>query len=205
MSKPYVIGITGCSGSGKTYFLHQFAKKFKQDEMSVLSMDNYYKPIQEQKRDEHNVVNFDLPESIDSDIFLSDLTELINGRPIEFLEYAFNKRDAEPNVIQVKPSPILVVEGIFPLYYEKIRNLLDYTVFIKASEETMLQRRIKRDGAERGYHDRSVKYRFEHHVLPTYRKCILPSQDHADLIVDNEIGFQEDLEQLTEHLTSELD
>ncbi|MEQ9230402.1 MAG: GTP-binding protein, partial [Cyclobacteriaceae bacterium] len=63
MKKPYVVGITGCSGSGKTYLLNRLVQNFSSSEMVVLSMDNHYKPIDQQVRDENNVVNFDLPES----------------------------------------------------------------------------------------------------------------------------------------------
>lgn len=204
MNKPYVVGITGCSGSGKTYLLNRLLKNFNPSEMAVLSMDNHYKPIEQQVRDEHNVVNFDLPESIDQAKLEHDLSTLVGGLPIQLKEYTFNVHDREPNIIELKPAPIIVVEGIFTMYYDGIRNMSDLKVFVDAAEETMLQRRIKRDGEERGYHDRSVKYRFENHVLPSYREFVKPYREQADVLVNNETDFEQDLAHITELLKEQL-
>ncbi len=204
MNKPYVVGITGCSGSGKTYLLNRLVKNFSSSEMVVLSMDNHYKPIDQQVRDENNVVNFDLPESIDQAKLEADLENLVNGNQIELTEYTFNVHDVAPKKLILKPAPIIVMEGIFTMHYEGLKNLLDLKIFVDASEETMLNRRIERDGRERGYHDRSVKYRFEHHVLPSYRSFVQPYRAEADILVNNETDFEKDLEHITRLLRKQL-
>ncbi len=204
MNKPYVVGITGCSGSGKTYLLNRLVKNFSRSEMVVLSMDNHYKPIDQQVRDENNVVNFDLPESIDQAKLEADLENLVNGNQIELTEYTFNVHDVPPKKLILKPAPIIVMEGIFTMHYEGLKNLLDLKIFVDASEETMLNRRIERDGRERGYHDRSVKYRFENHVLPSYRLFVQPYRAEADILVNNETSFEKDLEQITQQLRDHL-
>lgn len=202
--KPVVVGITGCSGSGKTFILDKIVESLPRDAVSVISMDDYYKPIEQQVRDEHGVVHFDLPASIDEHRFENDLKTLVSGKAIEIKEYTFNVHDQPPNFIRIASAPILVVEGIFTFYYSGVNDLLDLRVFIDSSEEIMLSRRIKRDESERGYHDRSVRYRFEHHVLPIYREHVLPLRETADFIIDNEEDPTEDLSELIEHLRGVL-
>lgn len=200
--KPFVIGITGCSGSGKTYFLNKLKERFP--DLAVLSMDNHYKPIDQQVRDENNVVHFDLPESIDRDQFHQDLSNLVNGKSIEIIEYTFNVHGSEPNVLKIASSPVIIVEGIFTMFYDEVRDLLDYKIFVESTEEVMLARRIKRDESERGYHDESIRYRFENHVLPIYREHILPGKKLADRVVNNETDFTPDLEAVSELIQSKL-
>ena len=189
MDKPYVVGITGCSGSGKTYFLNKLVEHFEKEQLAVLSMDNYYKPITEQVRDENNVVNFDLLESIDREAFHQGTLKLVNGETVWLEEYVFNVRDVTPSVIEIQPAPIVIVEGIFSFYYEEVFDEMDLKIFVESTEEIMLNRRIERDEKERGYHDRSIRYRFEHHVLPSYREFVLPGRMKADLIVPNDLNF----------------
>lgn len=204
MKKPFVVGITGCSGSGKTFLLRKLLDAFKESEISVISMDNYYKPVEQQVRDENGVIHFDLPESIDEAGFEDDLKKLTSGKPIQIKEYTFNVHDREPELITIDPRPILVVEGIFSFLYQGVNDMLDLRVFVDAPEEVMLQRRIKRDEAERGYHDESVRYRFEKHVLPIYRDMVLPLRTTADHIINNEEDPLEDLSKVISRLKQQL-
>lgn len=204
MKKPFVVGITGCSGSGKTFLLSKLINAFDQSDISVISMDNYYKPVEEQVRDENGVIHFDLPESIDEAGFEADLKKLVAGTPIQVKEYTFNVHDREPELITIDPKPIIVVEGIFTFLYTGVNDLLDSRVFVDASEEVMLQRRIKRDEVERGYHDQSVRYRFESHVLPIYRERVLPLRVTADFIINNEENPLEDLSRVISYLKTVL-
>ena len=199
---PFVVGITGCSGSGKTFVLNKIMESLPVDSVALLSMDHYYKPVEQQVRDENNVIHFDLPESIDESRFSDDLSSLLQGETLELPEYTFNVHDREPQMLVITPAPIVIVEGIFSFYYPSVNAQLDMRVFIEASESTMLQRRIERDEAERGYHDRSVRYRFEQHVLPVYRKLILPTRETADYLVNNEV--EPNLEIVVNHLKMRL-
>lgn len=193
MKRPYLIGITGGSGSGKTTFLRQLAASFSEDDLCIVSQDDYYHPREKQLQDNKGVKNFDLPSSIDDESFFNDLTKLINGESFIREEYTFNNELAEPELLTIKPAPIIVVEGIFIFHYPKIRNLLNLKVFIHAKEEFKVIRRIKRDREERNYPLDDVLYRYQHHVSPAFDQYTKPYMEISDLIINNHIYFDESL------------
>jgi len=189
MQKPYVIGITGGSGSGKTTFINNLHCQFSSDQVCFLSMDNYYKKREEQEIDVNRQHNFDLPTSFRRDDFFRDLSRLINGEEVHIMEYTFNNPLATSKAIVYKPAPVIIVEGIFVFFFEEIANLIDLKIFLDASEHLKLIRRIKRDAEERNYPLDDVLYRYQHHVHPTYEQYILPMRAKADLIVNNNYNF----------------
>jgi uridine kinase len=182
---PFLIGITGGSASGKTHFLNKLSSYFKDGDVCLISQDHYYKPIHQQKRDENGVENFDLPESIDREAFLSDILKLKAGETLRIREYTFNKPRAEGKEIVFAPAPILIVEGLFVQYFQEINALLDLRIFMEAKTHLTVARRIRRDAMERGYDMNDVLYRFEHHVMPIYESLIEPLKYRADFIIPN--------------------
>ena len=140
-----IIGITGGSGSGKTMFLNQLLQTLPLGASSVLSLDNYYKTIDLQPKDAAGVENFDLPESLDLQRFCADLRRLQSGEDITITEYTFNNDARLAKTIEIKATPIIMVEGIFTFYYKEVREMLDLKVFVEAPEYLMLTRRIVRD------------------------------------------------------------
>ena len=102
MRKPFTIGITGGSGSGKTFFLQGLSSHFKPDEICLISQDNYYRSRDQQPIDENGVKNFDLPTSIDRDSFRADLVKLKAGQDVIKKEYTFNNPGAEPKLLEFK-------------------------------------------------------------------------------------------------------
>ena len=198
------IGITGGSGSGKTFFLQGLSKHFGQKEMCLISQDNYYKPRDQQPIDENGVKNFDLPVSIDREAFLNDLLKLKAGQDVINVEYMFNNPSATPKQLVFKAAPILVVEGLFVQYFEEIAKELDLKVFIEAKDHVKLGRRIKRDQVERGYDIDDVLYRYQYHVMPIYESQIEPLKHYADLVIPNNSNFDKALEVLTSYLSTKL-
>lgn len=192
--KPFIIGITGGSGSGKTTFIKELKQRFTKEELCVVSQDDYYRPRNEQYTDHNGIKNFDLPASIDKRAFAKDLKKLIAGEVVTRQEYVFNNELATPRTLTFRPAPIIIVEGIFVFHFKKIRRLLDLKVFLHAKENLKVIRRIKRDQVERNYPIEDVLYRYEHHVLPTFEKYIQPYLDDADLVVNNNAHFQMGLE-----------
>jgi uridine kinase len=150
-NKTMVIGICGGSGSGKTTLLNRLAEHYSQYSPSVFSMDNYYKPIEEQKLDKNGKVNFDLPTALDKERMIADLTRLINGKSIEVFEYQFNAGNKRNVLITIEPSELLIVEGLFVFEYEEIRQLLGYSIFVDVDPAIQLDRRIYRDQESRLY------------------------------------------------------
>lgn len=187
MAKPIIVGITGGSGSGKTLFMNNLMSHL--NDASLLSMDNYYVEISKQRKDEEGVEDFDRLESIDHDRYVSDLKKLISGESISFKEYTFNNNESEAMTIHVESKSVILVEGIFVLHVEEIRELLDLKLYVEAPDYLMMKRRIIRDAKERGYDLDDVLYRYEHHVTPSFKKYIEPSRRWADLIIPNHEKF----------------
>ncbi|NOT74624.1 MAG: uridine kinase [Cyclobacteriaceae bacterium] len=204
MKKPFTIGITGGSGSGKTFFLQGLSSSFTSNELCLISQDNYYKLRSEQPIDENGVKNFDLPESIDRETFRQDLIQLKAGRDVIKKEYTFNNPAAEPRMLTFKAAPILVVEGLFVQYFEEISQELDLKIFVEAKDHVKLGRRIRRDQVERGYDLDDVLYRYQHHVMPVYESLIEPLKYNCDLVIPNNRHFDQALLVLVGYLKTLL-
>ena len=204
MEKPFIIGITGGSGSGKTTFINHIRDMFPEKELCIISQDDYYRPRHEQETDTKGVHNFDLPKSIDKKAFHADVEKLLKGQVVERVEYVFNNKEASPSVKVFNPAPIIIVEGLFVFHYKKIRRLLDLKVFFYAADHLKVIRRILRDQVERGYPIDDVLYRYEHHVMPSYQKYIQPYMQEADLIINNNMDFNMGLEVLCGFLKNKL-
>ena len=203
-NKPLIIGIAGGSGSGKTFFLNSFLHHFKNDEVTLLSQDDYYIPAGEMTQEENKLYNFDLPSTIDDEQFLIDIKKLFKGDVVYKKEYNFNNPLAVVKILEINPAPILIVEGLFILHFKEIADLLDLKLFIEADETVALQRRIKRDGMERGYAEEDVTYKWDNHVVPAYKEFLLPYRDHCNKIVVNNNDTPDDIIRITEEISDEL-
>lgn len=190
---PYIVGVTGGSGSGKTYFIERLMNTFGDDQICLASQDNYYKPLALQPQDENGVTNFDTPSSIDFEAYLKDILTLRSGQAVQKTEYTFNNPKTTPRMLTFLPTPIIILEGIFAFYDKALLPLIDLKIFIDADEEVKLKRRIVRDNRERGYDLDDVLYRYEKHVSPTYEKYIKPCKKEADIIINNNQNFDKGL------------
>lgn len=204
MTEPYIVGITGGSASGKTYFLHQLLGAFSEDEVCLISQDNYYRTQEFVPKDQNNIENYDLPEAIDFELYAQHINDLKNGKVVQHKEYVFNNPHVVPKILTFKPAPIIVVEGIFVFHSQEVSKLLDLRVFIDAREHIKIKRRIIRDNNERGYDLTDVLYRWENHVAPTYEKYIEPTKYSADIIINNNLHFEKGLSILTSFLNTKL-
>ena len=204
ITKPFTIGITGGSGSGKTFFLQGLSACFGEKEICLISQDNYYKPREQQPIDENGIKNFDLPVSIDREAFHHDLLLLKAGQNVLLKEYTFNNPLAEPKLLEFKSAPILVVEGLFVQYFEEISKELDLRIFIEAKDHVKLGRRIRRDQVERGYDLDDVLYRYQYHVMPVYERLIEPLKHNSDIVIPNNSHFKRALDVLVGYLKSHL-
>jgi uridine kinase len=195
--KPYLIGITGGSGSGKTSLIKKLREYFSADELCIISQDDYYKPRHLQHVDENGVKNFDLPESIEHEQLAVDIKKLLHFQTVKRTEYVFNNENKKPKTLIFKPAPIIVIEGLFVFYFEKMLDKpYDLRIFINAKDNIRVIRRIKRDRIERNYPLEDVLYRYEQHVMPAYEKFIEPYVRRADLVINNNQDFDSALEVL---------
>lgn len=200
-----VIGICGGSGSGKTTLLNRIAERYADLKPAVFSLDNYYRPIEEQTKDEKGVVNFDLPTALDKDKLVNDLRKLKSGETIEVFEYQFNTDNNKHVLITLKPSDLIIVEGLFVFEYEEVHELLDFSVFVDVDPSIQLDRRIYRDQESRGYSRSDILYQWEHHVMPCYEKYLAPHETKADFIYHNDSRSERDFERLIKVLENKFE
>ena len=194
--KTIIIGIGGGSGSGKTTLLRRLAEFYHKNNQAIFSMDNYYNPIEQQQKDNKNIVNFDLPTALDEEQLTKDITTLSRGEPIEVKEYFFNSSPNKNVLLTIQPSRLIIVEGLFLFHYLGVKKLLDYTIFVDVEHEIQLDRRIYRDQETRGYSRSDIIYQWENHALPCYNNYILPHKSSANFIYRNDHHADEDFNQL---------
>ncbi len=200
----YIVGISGASGSGKTSVLRELLRNFSNEEVCLVSQDNYYKPRHEQEADERGVLNFDLPTSLNLEEYIRDIAMLKSGAKVVREEYTFNKADKTPQIFTFLPAPVIIVEGLFLFHEPDLKNLFDLKVFIDVEDHIRLKRRIIRDNDERGYPLDDVLYRYEYHVFPAYQKYIMPYKYEVDMIIPNNHHFEKGVEVLVAFLREKI-
>ncbi len=200
-----IIGICGGSGSGKTTLLNRLYKHFDNYTPSVFSMDNYYLPIERQAVDDNGEVNFDLPTALDVERLSRDLNRLISGDPIVVKEYHFNAPPDKHVLITIKPSPIIIVEGLFLFHYEAVRKHLDFSIFIDVDPKVQLDRRLYRDQETRGYSREAILYQWQNHVTPCYENYLLPYREDADFHFRNDERADEDFSKLSQEISVRME
>ncbi|HLW50163.1 MAG TPA: hypothetical protein VKZ78_04265 [Sphingobacteriaceae bacterium] len=203
-AKPFVMGIAGSSGSGKTFFLRCFLNHFAPEEVTLISQDDYYIPANTKTQEENKLYNFDLPTAIDRESFYRDIRDLFEGKTIYKEEYTFNNPAIKPRMLEIKPAPILIVEGLFIFHYSEVNELLDHRIFIHAEEEVALQRRLKRDLEERGYFEEDVRYKWLNHVVPAFNEYLLPYKGICDQVIINNTDDPQQMIAITDEISEFL-
>jgi uridine kinase len=198
--RPYIVGISGGSASGKSSFLAEIKRRLPEKSVCIVSQDNYYVAKELQHIDENGKINFDLPTSINRKAFYEDMLRLMRNEPVQISEYTFNNEERAPSTITMQPAPIIILEGLFIFHYDEIRQVLDLSIYIDALDEVKLSRRLKRDAEERGYPESEVLYQWHNHVLPSYYKYLRPYREDADIIVTNNKSYEKGLKVILDHL-----
>ena len=202
--KRYVLGISGCSGSGKSEILKKLSDKINSNLVSIISQDIYYKKRDSQLIDLNGFHNFDLPESINKKKFYDDISKLISGKNIEYFEYNYNNPKLKSNKKKIISNPIIIVEGLFVFHYKKINNLFNSRVFIDAEINLMIKRRLNRDLHERGYDKNDVEYRYKNHVIPAFKKFTKPYKNASNLIINNNKSIELSVTKLSNFLLNDF-
>lgn len=201
MSKPYVIGVCGASCSGKTTTVEALEEKIRNigESVTILSQDRYYN-----KKGSANT-NFDKPKALEWDLMEKDLKDLISGKEIDAPIYNFSSHSREEGTDKIKPSKVIIVEGILIFTQKRILDLIDLKVFVSSFNELCFARRVERDVRDRGRDIEEVTDRYCKHVFPSVRKYVEPSQKHADIILQNNIkGKFIGLQILLDHIIAVL-
>ena len=192
-----IVALTGGSGSGKSTVLNGLREHFS-GEVTILSLDDYYRPKHELPKDDQGETNFDVPEVINYDDLLRDMRSLMAGNVVELDTYTYNKSAMSSERIQIKPAPWLILEGIFTLYHKEVREMVNIKAFIDASVATRLERRKHRDHTVRGYAPDEIQYQWDNHVRPSELQFIEPWKSKCDIVIDNENNWKRGLTQLVE-------
>jgi uridine kinase len=185
MNKPYIIGICGGTASGKTYFLERLQEQLPEHAATFISLDNYYRPQEEQPIDENGIPNYDTPASINWQQVEDTLDRLGRGETVRMKKYNFNNPMTPEQWLELKPSAVWVIEGLFSMQQPSIRERLDISLFIDTEEHLKIFRRIERDHNERGYDLKDVSYRYLHHAIPAYKEYVLPYRALAHIVIPN--------------------
>jgi uridine kinase len=154
--------------------------------------------------EENKLYNFDLPSTIDSQLFIEHINTLIAGQSVFKKEYTFNNATVTPKILELKPAPIIIIEGLFILHFKAISDMLDLKIFLDAEEEIAFQRRLKRDLVERGYSEEDITYKWENHVVPAYKEYLLPFRDDCHNVVSNNNNIADEIIEISKSISEEL-
>lgn len=185
--KIFLVGIAGGSGSGKTTFAKKVMKSINSAESSLLHMDSYYLPKQPKTNyTSSGKPNFDHPNAFDWDLLRHHLTELKQGLPIKCPIYDFATSSRTEEYETMGPCKVVLFEGIFSLYDQEIRDLLDIKCYLHVDSDIRFTRRLHRDVKERGRSLESVIAQYYDTVRPMYQKYLDPQRQYADFTVGEE-------------------
>ena len=183
-----VIGVAGGTGSGKSTLVKRLQEAFKNDDVATLCHDYYYKAHSELTYEERTRLNYDHPQAFDTDMLVEHVRALKNNVPIEHPVYSFVDHNRTPERVPVKPSRVLIIDGILIFENKALRDLMDIKVFVDTDADIRLARRIMRDVCERGRTMESVITQYTTTVKPMHEEFVEPSKRYADVIIP-EGGF----------------
>ena len=182
MGSVMTIGIAGGTGSGKTTITRRLIQKFSNN-VSVIYHDNYYKAHNELNYEQRALLNYDCPDAFDTDLMISDLKRLRAGEAIRCPVYDYTIHNRSDKTVLVKPSPVVIVEGILILQDTRLCELLDIKIFVDTDADVRILRRIVRDVRDRGRSLESVVDQYLTTVKPMHEMYVQPSKRNADIIV----------------------
>lgn len=192
MSKPCVVGVAGGSASGKTTIVKKISEYFGSD-IVVISHDSYYKAHDEMDFSERCKLNYDHPESFESEKMAEDVRKLMAGESIRMPVYDYTIHNRSSETILVEPRNVIILEGILILENKELRDLMDVKVYVDTDADERLMRRIKRDMKERARSIESILEQYAGTVKLMHEEFVEPSKKYADVIIprggENEPGI----------------
>jgi uridine kinase len=202
--KPFILGVAGGSGSGKTYFAKALLKQLGPEACEIVYQDNFYFDQSSRFDYDGGSVNFDHPSSIDFNFLAACLTELKTGAPTKIPIYDFVTHSRKKETILIYPKPVIIVDGILIFHAENVRKQFDDLVFFDTPETLRFSRRLDRDVKERGRTPDGVRQQFFKQVKPMHDEFVEPSKHFCSTIV-REVGeFDGVLEAYTKNLLNRI-
>ncbi|WP_374557418.1 uridine kinase [Aquitalea pelogenes] len=183
MTTPFIIGVAGGSGSGKTTVTAKVLETVGPDMAAVIVQDYYYRDQAHLTFEQRLATNYDHPHAFDWPLLIEHIEDLLAGRAIEMPVYDFTNHTRAAKTITVKPAPVIVIEGLFPLYDAAMRDMMSLKIFVDTDPDVRFIRRLQRDIRERG---RTVDHVIEHYlatVRPMHNQFIEPTKRFADVIL----------------------
>ena len=188
MKDVVVIGVAGGTGSGKSTLVKRLQEAFKNDDVATICHDFYYKAHPELSYKERTKLNYDHPDAFDTWLMVEHIKALKEGKAVECPTYSFVEHNRTEETLPVKPSKVIIVDGILIFENEELRNIMDIKVYVDTDADVRLARRILRDVRERGRSMESVISQYTTTVKPMHEQFVEPSKRYADVIIP-EGGF----------------
>ena len=186
--RSHIIGVAGPSSSGKSELAKQLVQRLPGT--SIVSLDSYYRGMEEIPLEERKKVNFDHPDSLDWELLHEHLLAIAGGRTFDEPVYSFADYARTAETRRIEPTRFLIVEGLFVLYWPELRGMLDTKVYVQTRPEVCYHRRLTRDVRERGRTPQSVREQYERTVRPSAEWFVYPTEKYADLVVSGEEPFE---------------
>ncbi len=187
-SGPLVIGIAGGSGSGKTTVAQEILNRVGADRIAFIQHDSYYKDLDGLPPAQRADVNFDHPNSLETNLLIEHIIDLRDGKPVQVPIYDFSTHSRTSNTFVVQPHRVVLVEGILIFVEAALRELFDLKLFVDTDSDIRFIRRLQRDLSERGRSTESVIKQYQSTVRPMHLEFVEPSKRYADVIIP-EGGF----------------
>ena len=182
-TRSIVIGVAGGSGSGKTTVVSRIVESLGSGQVTVLEHDRYYRDRSDLRLEERAALNYDHPDSLETDLMVRHLVELRAGRPVDVPVYDFTRYTRAPVTEPAFPRTAIIAEGILIFTDAALRQLMDVKVFVDTDADTRFIRRLQRDVAERGRTMQSVVDQYLNTVKPMHLEFVEPSKRYADIII----------------------
>jgi len=180
---PFVIGVAGGSGSGKTTVVRRIIESLGDDQVTILEHDRYYRDRNDLRLEERAALNYDHPDSLETDLLVRHLHDLRAGHSVEVPKYDFARYARQSETVTALPRKAIIVEGILIFADAALRALMDVKVFVDTDDDTRFIRRLQRDIAERGRTVPSVIDQYLGTVKPMHLEFVEPSKRYADIII----------------------
>ena len=205
MNKAILIGIAGASGAGKTVIANSIIESLGSDRAVIIQEDSYYKDLSDVPYEQRVDINFDHPDAFDHDLLVEHLLLLLNGEAVSHPVYDYMLHTRSKETKTAGPASLIILEGILIFSRARLRELMDYRVFIDTPADICFIRRLKRDTEERGRTADSVIRQYTETVRPMYIEFIEPSKQYADVLISGEGNNPDAVDILTTNIKALLD